>query len=136
MTIDAVLPARVIHGMKTRDRAADASHPEGEEYADGFRGGTHHTVNQIIKCNGHAPLRSPVNGNAIAYPSSLCRRKLLRNCMAGALHSAAMELLRTIQMRIEGRSNAANQKARIIRHSERSSVEFDDPVGNQILQAG
>jgi len=36
-------------------------------------------------------------------------------------------------MRVEGRSNAANQKARIIRHSDRSSIEFDDAVGNQIL---
>jgi CRP/FNR family transcriptional regulator, nitrogen oxide reductase regulator len=67
---------RVAHALLRR--AADASHPEGEEHADGLRGGAHHIVNQIVKSNGHAHLRSPVNDNATRLPHSLSRRNLHR----------------------------------------------------------
>jgi len=73
-----VLAAGVVHGVKTRDRTADASHPECEEHADGFRRTAHHIVNQIVKSDGHARLRSGVNGSAAGLRDSLSRRNLLR----------------------------------------------------------
>ena len=55
--VDAVLAAGIVHGVKARDRAADASHPELEEHADRLRRAAHHIINQIIESNGHPRLR-------------------------------------------------------------------------------
>ena len=49
ITIDTVLMTGVVHGVKARNRTANASHPEFEEHADRLRRAAHHIVNQIIE---------------------------------------------------------------------------------------
>jgi len=66
-----MLAARVIHGMEAGDRTADAAHLELKKYPDRLRRSTHDIVNQIVKPNGHAHLRSEMNGNA-ALPKPVC----------------------------------------------------------------
>ena len=63
--------AGIVHGMEAGDRTADAAHLELKKYPDRLRRSTHDIVNQIVKPNGHAHLRSEMNGNA-ALPGSVC----------------------------------------------------------------
>ena len=110
IAIDAMLAAGIVHRVIARDRAADAAHPELEEHADRLRRAAHHIVNQIVEFNGHARLHPELNGNAIWLRDSLSRRNLLGILLAGTLDRAAVELLRTIEMGVEGGSDAANQE--------------------------
>src|SRR5579864_8666387 len=50
------------------------------------------------------------------------------------LNRPAMELLRSVQVRIEGSSQAANEKPRVVCQIERGTVTVDDAVGNQLVQ--
>jgi hypothetical protein len=51
------------------------------------------------------------------------------------LNRPAMELLRSVQVSVEGSSQTANQKPRILCQIERRAVDLDHAVGNQLLQA-
>ncbi len=109
-----MLAGGVVHGMKTRDRTADASHPEFKEHADGLRRRAHYIVNQIVKSDLHPRLRSPGDGNATRLRDSLSRRNLQRVC----LDRPAVELLRTIEVRVERRGHAAKEKSRVVRYDQ------------------
>ena len=50
------------------------------------------------------------------------------------LDRSAMELLRSIEMRVKGSSDAANEKALIIGQSQRAAVKLDDTVRNQVTE--
>ena len=51
------------------------------------------------------------------------------------LNSPAVELRRSVQVRIEGSSQAANEKSGVFRQIERSAIDLDDAIGNQLFQA-
>jgi hypothetical protein len=52
------------------------------------------------------------------------------------LNRPAMQLPRSVEMRVKRSRNAAHEKARVIRQSQRGTVDFDDAVGNQVLGTG
>ena len=56
--------------------------------------------------------------------------------LADDLNRPAVKLLRSVEMRVEGRRDAADQEARVVRHRQRGVVEPDDAIGNQVLETG
>ena len=80
VAVDAMLAASIVDGVKAGDRTADASHLELKKNPDRLRRLAHDIVDQIVRSNGHARLRSGVNGNATVPRGSLSRRKLCGGC--------------------------------------------------------
>jgi len=109
IAIEAVFPASVVHGVKARDRATHASHPEFKKHADCLRHAAHHIVHQIVEFNSHALLRCDANGNAVRRGHFVPAQRSAR-FIGGLLDCAAMKAVRPVQVRIEAAATLRTRK--------------------------